>query len=77
MKEQLEQLLNNSTILTEANLKLVENNTEAIKLVKESINKYDKLQSVSLQIYQALCDKKNKSVKETAWYNGLKKVFEG
>jgi len=76
MKDQLEQILNNSTILTEANLKLVENNSEAIGLVKESITKNDVLQKVAIQIYQALCDKKQKSVREIGWYNALKKVFE-
>lgn len=76
MKEQLEQILNNSTILTEANLKLVENNTAVIGLVKDDILKHEALQKVALQIYQALCDKKQKSVKEIGWHNALKKVFE-
>ncbi|MBV6485843.1 MAG: hypothetical protein KFKLKKLM_02452 [Flavobacteriales bacterium] len=74
--EQIQQLLDSTTTLIEANSKLVENNCEAIKLIKESITKNDDLNKVAIQIYQALCDKKEKSVRELSWYNGLKKVFE-
>mgnify|MGYP003645461390 CR=1 FL=1 len=73
--EQLQQLLDSTTVLAEANSKLVENNSEAIKLVKEIITKNDDLNKVAIQIYQALCDKKQKSIRETGWHIALKKVF--
>jgi hypothetical protein len=76
MKDQLEQILDNSTILTETNLKLSEDNLEAIGLVKNSIRKNEELHKVALQIYESLCDKKHKSVREISWKKALKKVFE-
>lgn len=73
--EQLQQLLNSTATLIEANSKLVDNNSEVIKLVKESINKNDDLMKVAIQIYQALDDKKEKTVRELSWHNALQQIF--
>jgi hypothetical protein len=76
MKNQLEQILDNSNILTEVNFKLGEDNSEAIGLEKNSIRKHEELHKVALQIYESLCDKEHKSVREISWHNALKKFFE-
>lgn len=74
-QEQIQQLLDSTTILAETNSKLVDNNSEAIQLVKESINKNDDLMKVAVQIYQGLSDKKKKSLIELSWHNALQNVF--
>lgn len=73
--EQLQQLLDSTTVLVETNSKLVNNNSEAIKLVKESINKNDDLMKVAAQIYQGLSDRKKKSLIELSWHNALQQIF--
>lgn len=74
--EQLQQLLDSTTILAETNFKLVDNNSQAIQLVKETITRNDDLNKVAIQIYQALCDKKEKTVRELSWFNALQEVFK-
>ncbi len=74
--EQLQQLLDSTTVLAESNSKLVDNNCETIKLVKESINKNDELMKIAIQIYQALCGKINKTAIEISWCNALQEIFK-
>ena len=74
--EQIQQLLDSTTVLVEANSKLVGNNSESINLLKSTIKKNDDLNKVAIQIYQGLNEKKNKTAIEIGWFNALQEIFK-